>query len=333
MKEVFKIGLHIGYWLFFTVLVAVIYTATQVNGVNGPKFEKLLVLIFGFLLLPSFISFYSSYFFIFRLYVKKTGTIKLLVFLFFSLLISSLVAIVSIYVLVDTPRVFLEVGIVSFFLNGFNAFIGFILHSFISWFKDVKEKEELNQKTKVLELEMIKLKLDPHFLFNTINNIDVLIETDTPKASEYIAKLSSILRFYLYKTSDSLISLKDELKYIHEYVELQKIRTSNKDFITINTKGNPSKKKIAPMVLIPFIENAFKHSLNKKTDAIDIQISIQNSQIIFRCSNKINEVDSQEKGIGNQLIEKRLKLIYGDNYSMRLNISDNNYVVNLNIPV
>ncbi|MEM6299749.1 MAG: histidine kinase [Bacteroidota bacterium] len=218
-------------------------------------------------------------------------------------------------------------------MNGFNVSVGFILHSFISWFTDVREKEALSQKTKSLELEMLKLKLDPHFLFNKINNIDVLIEADAKKASEYIIKLSSILRFYLYQSSEQMISLQDELRYIREYVELQKIRTSNEDFVHLIVEGNPDKREIAPMTFIPFIENAFKHSQNKKMSQINIHISILENQVNFSCVNKVNDAKSTEKGIGNHLIEDRLKLIYGERYALHVDHSEENYTINLSIPV
>jgi LytS/YehU family sensor histidine kinase len=249
------------------------------------------------------------------------------------LVISSLIALANISSLIDTPQVLLEVGLVSFLLNSFNALVAFILHSFISWFTDLKKKDELRQKTETLELEMLKLKLDPHFLFNTINNIDILIETDPKKASEYIVKLSSVLRFYLYKTSDSMIQLSDEIRYIQEYVDLQKIRTTNQNFINLTIEGASEAKKIFPMVFIPFIENAFKHSQNKKTDAINIQISIFDNEVHFKCHNKLKRTEIGTKGIGNLLIEKRLKLIYGDTYELNVKTSKVDYAIELKIPV
>ncbi len=291
----------------------------------------------GFVIIPSIIAFYSSYFLLFHLYVrKKIGSLKLTVSIILTILISCFIALVNVQFWLRSLSVLLEVGVVSLFLNAFNVLIGFILRSFTSWFTDIKEKEELGKKTELLELEMIKLKLDPHFLFNTINNIDVLIETDPEKASEYVFKLSSILRFYLYKASDSVINLSDELKYIHEYVELQKIRTSNLEFVNLTINGDPANKKIAPMVFIPFIENAFKHSLDKKTNAIVINIEILHDVVHFQCKNKKNlfiDEHSEAKGLGDSLIKNRLKLIYGDNYHINVNDSEKEYLVDLKIPV
>tara|TARA_R110001599_G_scaffold53656_1_gene149620 strand:- start:11592 stop:12593 length:1002 start_codon:yes stop_codon:yes gene_type:complete len=333
MKKIYVIAINLGYWLSLVLLLAILFIATRIGTVNGSLVINLYVLIGGYILIPSLISFYGSYFILFKLFVQKTNKGKLVLFSLSLLVISSLIALVNISSLIDTPQVLLEIGLVSLLLNSFNALVGFILHSFISWFTDLKKKEELRQKTETLELEMLKLKLDPHFLFNTINNIDVLIETDPKKASEYIVKLSSVLRFYLYKTSDSMIQLSDEIKYIQEYVDLQKIRTTNQNFINLTIEGVSGAKKIFPMVFIPFIENAFKHSQNKKTDAINIQISILENEVHFKCINKLKRTATGTKGIGNLLIEKRLKLIYGDTYELNVKTSEVDYAIELKIPV
>jgi len=333
MKKIYIISLNIGYWLFLVLLLAILFFATQISTVGGPSVYNLSVLVFGYIIAPSIVSFYGSYFFLFYLFVQKVGKGKLVIFTIALLLISCLVTLISVYSKVSTPRVFFEVSFISLVLSSFNVLVGFILHSFISWFRDLKEKEELNQKTKTLELEMLKLKLNPHFLFNTINNIDVLIEENPTKASEYVIKLSSILRFYLYKSSDSMIKLSDEIKYIKEYVDLQKLRTSNDSFVNLTLEGEVEGKEIAPMVLIPFIENAFKHSQNKKTDSINIQISIADNEVHFKCLNSLHITEKETKGIGNTLIENRLKLIYGNTYDLKITVSEEDYIVELKIPI
>ncbi len=333
MKYIYIIALNIGYWLFLVLLLAMLYVAFQINTASGPSVFNLSILVFGYIFAPSLVSFYGSYFFLFHSFVQKIGNGRLVVYTISLLLISILVAFLNVYSLIRTPRMFFELGLMSLMLSSFNVLVGFILHSFISWFTDIKEKEELNQTTKALKLEMLKLKLDPHFLFNTINNIDVLIEEDAAKASEYIIKLSSILRFYLYKTSDSMIKLSDEIKYIQEYVDLQKIRTSNEKFVNLILEGKPEEKEIAPMVFIPFIENAFKHSHNKKTDAIDIQINIAVNEVYFKCQNSLHIIEKETKGIGNKLIEDRLKLIYGNTYDLKIAVLDVGYVIELKLPI
>jgi len=335
MKKILIIALNIGYWALLAILLSIVYSATQINAPNDSYFYKFLSITLKFIIIPSFIAFYTSYFFLFHLFIKKGKRLKLFILLVIFLLTSTSIAILNVYPIVESSKVLLEVGVVSFLLNGFNIIVAFILRSFISWFKDLKEKEALNKKTVALELMILKLKLDPHFLFNTINNIDVLIENDPKKASEYIIKLSSILRFYLYKTSEALIPLADEIKYIEEYVALQKIRTSNKHFVKLSVEGSTKKKEIAPMLFISFIENAFKHSINKKNeDSIEIKFTILDNEIHFQCKNKIEIYKNNEAiGIGNKLIENRLALLYSGNYQLIKNISDNEYMIDLKISV
>ncbi len=333
MNKIYIALLNIGYWFLLFLLIVVLYIASVINSSSGPSIVDFSTLIIGYLFIPSMLSFYGSYFFLFHLYLKKASKLKLLFYSSLLLVLSSVVALIVVNNIIGSHQALWEVGLLSLFLNGFNAFIGFMMHSFVSWFTDIKEKEELGKRTQALELEMIKLKLDPHFLFNTINNIDVLIETESEKASEYIIKLASILRFYLYKSANSTISLSDELKYIQEYIDLQKIRTSNEDYVQLTIQGNSEHKEIPPMLFIPFIENAFKHTLNKKTSRIEIKVLIENEQVRFTCINKVHAVTSIEGGIGNRLIEDRLQLIYGNDYELNSTVSEGNYIVNLILPL
>jgi two-component system LytT family sensor kinase len=169
-------------------------------------------------------------------------------------------------------------------------------------------------------------------LFNTINNIDILIEKDPKTASSYLNKLSEMMRFMLYETKTETISLESEVKYIEKYVELQKIRTSNPDFVKMSIKGNANGKKIVPMLFIPFIENAFKHVSNKKTEnAIEIHLEIANNKIEFECSNWYSTTVGKTDGIGNELIQKRLNLLYPNKHVLQIVKSQDRYTVKLTL--
>ena len=150
-----------------------------------------------------------------------------------------------------------------------------IIKGFITWFEEIQVKEALQLKNLSTELDLIKSQLDPHFLFNTINNIDTLLLNSPELASQYLNKLSDILRFMLFETKTDKIPLSKEIAYIEKYIELQKIRTSNSNFVNLAIKGDISNHTIPAMLFIPFIENAFKHVSNKKTDnAINITLEI-----------------------------------------------------------
>jgi LytS/YehU family sensor histidine kinase len=163
----------------------------------------------------------------------------------------------------------------------------------------------------------------------------VLIEKDAVKASAYLNKLSDIMRFMLYETKTEKILLEKELTYITKYIDLQKIRTSNLNFVNYTIEGNPGNWMIAPMLFIPFIENAFKHSGNKKTDhAIVVNIKITATVLSFYCENHFSEnqlIDHEARGIGNELIKKRLDLLYPGKHSLSVEKQNNIYKVQLAI--
>ena len=215
------------------------------------------------------------------------------------------------------------------------GFCGAIMKIFFKWFEDLKYKQELEKKNLQTELALLKSQISPHFLFNTLNNIDVLISKDSEKASRYMKKLSDILRFMLYETKGESLPMSLELEYIEKYIELQKIRTSNDSFVSFNIKGKADELNVAPMIFIPFIENAFKHTTNKKSiDAIKIQFDILDDTINFRCENLKNKggnLVQKQSGLGINLIEQRLNLLYKDKHVLKIKNSEEKYSVSLSI--
>jgi LytS/YehU family sensor histidine kinase len=228
-----------------------------------------------------------------------------------------------------------RVIIVMTFIGMVCGIVALVIKGFITWFNEIKLKEALKEKNHEMELALIKSQLDPHLLFNTINNIDALILKDTVAASDYLNKLSDIMRFMLYETKPDQILLSKEIEYIEKYIALQKIRTANSNYVHFTITGNADGKQIAPMIFIPFIENAFKHTNNKKLEnAISIDISVKTREIQFRCENKFDSkpsVQQPDSGLGNQLIQKRLNLIYPEKHILQVNKTDDLYSVNLTI--
>ncbi len=217
-------------------------------------------------------------------------------------------------------------------LSLINGVIGLVMRGFITWYGDIKLKEELNKKNYEMELALVKSQINPHFLFNTINNIDVLIEMDAVKASAYLNKLSDIMRFMLYETKTEQIPLAKELAYIEKYIELQKLRTANTNYIQYSVEGETGNIMIEPMLFIPFIENAFKHAENKKIDnAISIRFAIDKGKIIFECGNNysITQIKPEYGGLGNELIKKRLALLYPGKHTLEITGIDKTYSVKL----
>jgi two-component system LytT family sensor kinase len=304
------------------------------------------IMLFAFL--PSFISYWLYYFILFPKYLQQK---KVLLSILFGILISVVSAVIGYILLrylIESGRMIdmdeggrhgrstaLRTIIVMTFIGALCGGVASIIRGFITWFNEIKLKEMLRAKNHEMEMALIKSQLDPHLLFNTINNIDTLILKDAEAASAYLNKLSDILRFVLYETTAQKIQLSQEIEYIKKYIDLQKIRTANETYVHFDVTGVVDNKLIAPMVFIPFIENAFKHTNNKKAEnAITISIHIKDETIQLLCQNKFDSKSMKEinGGLGNELVQKRLNLIYNGKHSLEVNKTDDLYSVNLIIP-
>ena len=322
------------------VILGVIYGTKQT--VDEAKIENAFKIILFFALLPSAISFYLFYFLVFPKYLQNKNVFAAIIY---SLSYSVGAAVIG-YILViiitkgkcryegeDAS----ETGIIIFmsFITLVNGIIASVIRGFITFFDEIKLKEKLKHKNHEMEMALIKSQLDPHFLFNTLNNIDILILKDATEASNYLNKLSDIMRFMLFETKPAKIPLSKEIEYIEKYIELQKIRTTNSNYVNFTQIGSAINKTIAPMVFIPFIENAFKHTTNKKLEnAIIIKIRIEEDSIHFECENKFNahqKVLQEYHGLGNDLIKKRLRLMYPDKHTLLVTDQNNIYHVSLTI--
>lgn len=344
MKKSAVVLLHLGYWMMYLLLLLSFFALLAPLTPNFEKhnfFEMALFwwgrLLFGFAIVPGIIAFYFFYTVLFNKFLAK----KKILYVFLSGIAVSIICSV-IGQLIMFPMVpetnwcfetIVSLGIIMSFNSIANGIIGLVMKGFITSYGDIKLKEDLNKKNYEMELALVKSQINPHFLFNTINNIDVLIEKDAVKASEYLNKLSDIMRFMLYETKTEKIALSKELTYIEKYIDLQKIRTSNPNYVNYSVKGDANNLMIAPMLFIPFIENAFKHAENKKIEnAINILVAIEKDKITFDCENNYtedNQSDLAHSGLGNELIRKRLELLYPTKHT--LEISDTNKTYNVKL--
>jgi LytS/YehU family sensor histidine kinase len=295
----------------------------------------------GFAFVPGIIVFYACYSMLFGKYLASRKILKFILSVFCVAIPSVILGELIMYFLTGpmvswTTGTMISMGFVMLLNALLNGAIAIGMKSVIHWYGDIRLKEDLKQKNYEMELALVKAQLNPHFLFNTINNIDVLIMQDAQKASQYLNQLSDMMRFMLYETKTQLVTLENELSYIEKYISLQRIRTNNPDYIHYSRKGDTANHKIAPMLFIPFIENAFKHSVQRKEqNVIDIQFMIDEDHIEFTCRNNyILQRPSEEgyNGLGNELIEKRLQLLFKKKYSLQINDAENWYTVHLKIP-
>ena len=334
MKKPVLILVHLLFWIFSTAsvpyLFRVAYTFTHclMNPQPLPHVMYTLEAYPGSYVLTAIGAciFYSSYFSL-NFFVKRPIHF-IWIFLF--------------YVIIDLV-ISLPADLISeqsgFFLGPvlyFNA-CGFLFRACVEWVKDRKLKLELEKDREASQLELLKAKIDPHFLFNNLNNIDVFIQEDPKRASEYLKKLSDILRFMLYEATTEKIPLEEELEYIGKYIDLQKIRTSNPNFVTFEIHGDTAHKRISPMILIHIVENAFKYASNKKVDgAIVVRFDISEKRLSFFCKNhasSTHETDQLKNGLGMRLLRQKLDLLYKKAYTLITKEENNWYLVTLDIPL
>jgi hypothetical protein len=338
MKKSIIAGIHFAFWLSYFLLLTIILVAATNNFSSGPGIKYIVSIGIPFVVVPSWLSFYLFYYLLFPMYNKEK---KFFLSAIYGLLICVLGAMIGSLLIAlqfGTDRLF-GAGMGAFFSMALTmvsiglatGIAAVIIKGFITWYEELKWKEALQAKNQQMELALVKSQLDPHFLFNTINNIDILILKDATLASEYLNKLSDILRFMLFETKTEQIALTKEIEYIEKYIALQKIRTSNANFVNFTVQGNLSNKSISPMIFIPFIENAFKHVSNKKTEnAITIRIISEEKQLRFECENQFGITTSlPSNGLGNDLIEKRLALLYPKKHTLVLSNQNHLYQVNL----
>ena len=341
MTRSFRILLHAGLWVAYLLLISfVAFAAFQGGSIPFDDPPYYIWFGIGVGIVPPVLSFYAHYHYLFPRYLQRR---KIGLSVVASLVIGAVSTLAGFLVICMTNaeachciRTGLPyaIGFTLALAIGFGI-VALVIKGFLTWYDELRMKEELLEKTHRMELALVKSQLDPHFLFNTINNIDVLISKDPQEASTYLNKLSDIMRFMLYETKHDEVPLAQELAYIDKYIELQRIRTANRNYVTYSVTGSAGDKKVAPMLFIPFIENAFKHSGNKKIEhAIDVQLQIGDKDIVFTCRNKFEPNGTSvngQNGLGNELIKRRLELLYPGQHCLEVERDRGEYHVALTI--
>ncbi|CAL2103695.1 putative two-component system sensor protein, no kinase domain [Tenacibaculum sp. 190130A14a] len=205
--------------------------------------------------------------------------------------------------------------------------------------KFYKEKQaylQLNEQKKITELSALKHQLNPHFLFNTLNNLYALAINKSDEAPEVIAKLSEMLDYMLYGCNEKYVPLTKEIDLIDNYLALEKVRYGDRVAIRFEKNIQPE-VKIAPLILLTFIENAFKHGVSQelKKASINIVISVEGNHILFNIANSVtkNAANSTKEAIGLSNVKKQLELLYLDGYSLKIEEDANYFNVHLKLPI
>ncbi len=199
-----------------------------------------------------------------------------------------------------------------------------------------KEKNQLELKFKEVQLQLLKEQIHPHFIFNMMNNLYALVNESAALSREVIVRLSDLLEYMLYECNTETVEVSKEINYINNYIELEKIRHDDSFNVKTDFPENVSGIMIAPLVLFPFVENAFKHGLKQtNNDFITMQLSITSPKIEFNVKNYKHDVTVTEdktkksKGLGLKNVQERLYLLYRNRYDLHISTENNIFDVNL----
>ena len=200
---------------------------------------------------------------------------------------------------------------------------------------DQKRLAELERQNLEQQLEYLRYQINPHFFMNTLNNIHALVDIDPAKAQETIVELSKMMRFVLYEGDKRGVSLVRELEFIRTYLKLMQLRYTDQVKITQELPAEVPDKSIPPLLLVTFVENAFKHGVSYQQESfIELKAAVENDRLIFSCRNSKAAKPNEEKGgVGLTNVRKRLDLLFTDDYSLDIHDEADTYTVKLNIPL
>jgi LytS/YehU family sensor histidine kinase len=225
-----------------------------------------------------------------------------------------------------------------------NTFIAFLLLSMNlgikEYFRSVKnqrETEELRQQHLEQELEYLRYQINPHFFMNTLNNIHALVDIDPEQAKNTILELSRLMRYLLYDGSRPTIPLVKETEFLRHYIALMRLRYTDSVRIEVDIpdESETPEVQVPPLLFISFVENAFKHGISYQSESfIMVSLNVREGFINFSCINSKHERNQDpHSGIGLENTQKRLKLLYHDDYTFNINENAKTYEVLLKIPV
>ncbi len=226
----------------------------------------------------------------------------------------------------------------SYMLTNAVAFVSAIPKILRYHYQKERANQQLLRETRTIELQLLKSQIHPHFLFNTLNNLYSLTQKQSDQAPEIVLKLTGLLHYMLHECNAPEVYLSKEIDVIQDYIELERLRYGKRLTIHTHIEGDLEQKKIAPLLLIPFVENAFKHGAAEQISqaCIDLQLVVEENNLFFELENSQNVPETELinhhlGGIGLKNVKKRLDLIYPNQYDLTLESQKEKFIVGLKI--
>lgn len=343
-SRILRFATHIVFWLIVGSFYYLVFnfnsefrTVSVIFSSGLLPVAVLVTYIFNYLLVPKFLwkKRYAKFF------ITSFLTLLIATWASFLIVFFALLYILETEASLDPAVLHPELQVIS--LN-FIVFLAISIKQvkrafFIQQEKNELEKTKLNTelKLKEAELKILKAQIHPHFLFNTLNNLYGLTLEKSEEAPGLVLRLSEILDYILYRCEEKTVLLSEEIDNLKNYIEIEKIRYSNKLLLETSFPENVSEFRIAPLILLPFVENAFKHGVSKFPGLakVKIKMAMVDKNLIFGIVNSKNPATKNDandtKGIGLNNVKKRLNFIYPEKYLLRINEDEHSFSVNLTI--
>lgn len=340
MKGKGPVTVHLIFWLLMVIPFAV----AVISAKKVPSTYELMV-EFGYYGLINISIFYVNYTLLIPLLVKEQKRYwiyisSIIVLLLGSVCVKTVLATLNRDVILSYTNhrtgasstiEITQYVVTAIFSSGFFIVVSSLLKFAIDWFANERIQRNLEREKKDMELQFLKSQLNPHFLFNSLNNIYSLAYQKSEKTADAILKLSEIMRYMIYESNDSWVSLSKEIDYVNSFIELQKLRFKDGAAVQLSLNGEIDDQQIVPLILISFVENAFKHGVaNDPRDPIKINIIANQKILHFSLTNKKNTSNKDIMGgVGLTNVERRLQLLYPERYKLNIVNSDTHYTLEL----
>ena len=330
---------HLAFWLAMVLMYTVNYVFAP--GIQQRRFIDTLIFLPGHM----FFAYTQMYLAIPRYLLKRKYKLYVL-YSFLFLTISVFYAHWAQIYIIDWDRrlfsvkpyfhykyFFIRFGRAAFALF-FTAGLAVAIKLFKEWFRQREHALKVENEKVKIELESLRSQIHPHFLFNTLNNLYSLTLTASPSASLVVAHLSDLLRYMLYECKEAEVSLDKELQMLKKYIELEKLRYGNRLDVAYTISGNTHELSVSPLLLLPFVENSFKHGVSGQLDQcwINIHVHAEDNQFTFQVSNsRTGKQENTFGGLGMENVRKRLGLLYPSTHSLTIVEEEEMYVVKLEL--
>jgi sensor histidine kinase YesM len=327
--------IHVVFWIWFS---SELYHTR--NAELGQSFLEDLPDLVAIVSTEMLSVYFTAYFLVPR-YMDKRKYGKFLAFTFLTILSTVVLYIVSleIYTYLTLGRFFKNYMILTISHLWDTTFNTVVLAAVITYsgrYKIEEKNKSLEREKKESELNFLRAQINPHFVFNALNSINVLIDIDKEKASTALTKFSGLLRYNLYNTKDNAVLIHTELNYLHDYIEIEKLRIGRHVKVNLDMMSTTEHYRVAPFLLVPFIENAFKHVTRDKDreNYINIRIRTEDDHVDLAVENSFDPADrsaEQHGGIGLENVKRRLELLYPSAYNLDVVKNNRQYSVKLRI--